>query len=130
MQARARFKVESWDESPVLEPGGGAKLTRASVSGSYTGDIEGESRSESVMWYATDGSATYASFEHVTGRIGDRSGSFVLHGTGSYDGTEARWEIEIVAGSGTGGLEGIAGEGRAVAPPGSEADVELDIRFG
>lgn len=129
MQTRAKFTVKTWDESPVLEPDGGAKLTRASVSGSYSGDIEGDCRSESVMWYRPDGTATYTSFERITGRIGDRSGSFVLRGTGSYDGKEARTAFEIVAGSGTDGLEGIAGGGHLVAPHGPEADVELDITF-
>ncbi len=42
-RATATFKVNSWDEKPYDEMEGGPKLTRATVTKSFSGDIEGES---------------------------------------------------------------------------------------
>jgi hypothetical protein len=131
MSARASgtFKVGSWDEKAIVEDDDGRKLTRASIAGAYAGDMEGESTSESVMCYRPDGTATFVSMERIEGRLGGRAGSFVLRSTGTYDGSEARATLSIEAGSGTGDLEGIAGEGLFRAPKGPEGTFELEYRF-
>ena len=41
-QATGKFKVQSWDENPYAELDGGGKLTRASVTQAFEGDIDGE----------------------------------------------------------------------------------------
>jgi hypothetical protein len=128
-QASGTFLVGSWDEKPVLTLDGGGKLTRASIGGSYTGDLEGESTSENVMCYRADGTATYVGLERFVGRIGGRSGSFVLQTTGGYDGQVARATLSIVPGSGAGELAGLRGEGRFEAPHGPQGRLELDYRF-
>jgi hypothetical protein len=61
----------------------GPKLTRASISKSYRGDIEGEGTLEYLMIYREDGSADFAA--------------------------KATWFV--VEGSGTGDLRGLHGEG-------------------
>ena len=40
--ARSRFAITSWDEKPYHEGPDQPRLTRASVTKTYTGDIEGE----------------------------------------------------------------------------------------
>lgn len=127
--ASGTFKVGSWDEKPALALDGGGRLTRAAVGGTYTGELEGESTSESVMYYRADGTATYVGLERISGRIGGRSGSFVLSSAGTYDGVMARSTVTIVPGSGTGDLAGLRGEGRFEAEHGPQGKIELEYRF-
>ena len=129
VKASGRFRVKSWDETPVAQMEGGGKLTRASIGGAYSGDVEGEATSETVMCYRADGTATFVGLERIVGRIGGRSGSFVLRSDGVYDGQEAKAKLSVVAGSATGELEGLVGEGRFAAPHGPEGTIELDYRF-
>jgi hypothetical protein len=58
-----------------------------------------------------DGTRRFSGVLSVTGRIGDRGGSFVLEdqGTGSTQETNARWTV--VRGSATGELVGLTGDG-------------------
>jgi hypothetical protein len=109
--ATGRFEMKSWDESPYQEREGGRKLTRASVSNAFSGDIEGESTLEYLMAYSDEETAFFVGMEEVVGRVGERTGSFVLQQTGTYkDGTvNAAWFV--VPGSGTGELAGLTGEG-------------------
>src|SRR5262249_45036628 len=74
--ANARFTIKSWDEKPYSEGAELPKLTRASVVKNFTGDIDGEGHVEYLMMYRSDGSAAFVGLERITGRIGDRSGSF------------------------------------------------------
>lgn len=127
--ASGTFMVKSWDEKPVVEIDGGGKLTRASIAGAYTGDLEGEATTENVMCYRADGTATYVGLERIVGRVGGRAGSFVLRSTGAYDGSEAKATLSVVTGSGTGELEGLRGEGSFAAPHGPRGKIELEYRF-
>jgi hypothetical protein len=129
MDLKATYAVTSWDEKPVMELDDGSKMTRASVTGTYEGDLEGEGRWESVMWYRPDGSASYTLIEHIDGRIGERAGSFVVRARGTFDGKEARSSLVVVPGSATGGLEGMTGEGTLVAPLGPKGTVELEVEL-
>src|SRR5579871_1299751 len=56
--ARAQFTIKSWDEKPFSESDGLPKLTRATVTKTLTGDIEGEGHVEYLMTYLSDGSET------------------------------------------------------------------------
>jgi hypothetical protein len=127
IQGTANYQVTSWDESPYAEGEDGRKLTKASVRYAITGDIEGESASESLMCYAPDGTATYVGLDRVVGRIGDRSGSFVLQVSGTYDGTAARATLSVVPGSGTGALAGLRGTSSMVA---THQNVPVTFEFG
>ena len=55
----ARFEIKAWDENPYNEMEGAPKLNRASVTQSYSGDIEGEGRVEYLMVYGEGGSASF-----------------------------------------------------------------------
>jgi hypothetical protein len=129
--ASGRFKVEDWNESAYVEAEDGiGKLTRASVRQSFAGDIEGEGEVEWLMCYRPDRTADFVGLQRISGRVGDRPGSFVLQSNGVFDGKEARGDLTVVAGSGTGELSGITGRGEFRAPFGdSEPTVSLDYRF-
>ena len=119
--AQAEFEVQSWDESTYEELNGDAKLTRASVGQGFTGDLEGAGSVEWLMCYREDKTADFVGLQRFVGRIGSRSGSFVMQTRGSFDGTEARGDLDVVAGSGTEELSGITGTGAFAAPLGSTA---------
>jgi hypothetical protein len=123
--------IESWDEQPILEIDDARKLTRATVRYKYSGDWEGEATAESLMCYAADDAATYVGYEHFVGRIGERSGGFVVQISGTYDGTEARSAGEVVAGSGTGDFAGIRGRHSSVSThqdyPNRPFEFEFDV---
>jgi hypothetical protein len=88
--ANARFAIKNWDEKPYSEGQGEPRLTRASVTKTYTGDIEGEAEVEYLMMYRSDGSATFVGLERVVGRIGEKTGTFVLQRIGSFESGQAK----------------------------------------
>ena len=115
---QTKLKIESWDEQPYRELADGRKFTRAEVglggdaaSGNGSGaDSSLESAAyEGLMYYAADGTTSYVTMMQVTGTLRGKSGSFVLIGSGTYDGATAAGESSIVPGSGTGELAGISG---------------------
>lgn len=114
-EANCTFKVTSWEEKPYSEFEGGAKLSRATVSQAYQGDLSGEGLVEFLMSHAGDGTASFVGMERVNGSIAGKTGSFVIRHVGTYDRGGARSAWAITPGSGTGELAGITGEGSYVA---------------
>lgn len=127
--ASGTFEIKSWDEKPYEETVEGAKLTRASVTKSFSGDVEGEGKVEYLMVYREDGSASFVGVERVVGRLGGRSGSFVLEHRGSYAGDTAEITWEVVPGSGTGDLRGLRGQGGSSATHQKQNTMTLDYDF-
>jgi hypothetical protein len=41
-RAKGTFKIGTWDENEILETEGGSKITHATVSRSFEGDLEGQ----------------------------------------------------------------------------------------
>ena len=129
MKGQAEFKIANWNETEFSEAGEGGKLTRASVVKSYTGEIEGEGILEYLMTYHSDGSADFYGLERVSGRIGNRSGSFILQHGGRLEGGEMKQKSVIVAGSGTGELAGLQGESTLSAGHQQAYRFTLDYEF-
>jgi len=124
--ANARFAIKSWDEKPYSEEPGLPKLTRASVTKTYTGDITGTGHVEYLMMYASDGSATFVGLEQVVGRVAGRTGTFVLQRAGVFEGGLAKETYSIIPGSATEELRGLRGEGRSAVGHGMEHPFTLD----
>lgn len=118
--ANARFAITKWEEAPYSEGQGEPRLTRASVSKTYTGDIDGEGHVDYLMMYRTDGSAAFVGLERVVGRIGGRAGTFVLQRTGTFEGGQAKESYAVIPGSGTGDLQGLRGDGSSSVGHGME----------
>jgi hypothetical protein len=125
--ANSRFAIKGWDEKPYSD--GPHRLTRASVTKTYTGDIEGEGQVEYLMLYRNDGSATFVGLERIDGRIGARAGSFVLQRTGVFEGGEARESYTVIPGSGTGELHGLIGDGSSAVGHGMEHPFTLSYEL-
>jgi Protein of unknown function (DUF3224) len=128
--ATSTFEVKNWDEQTCSEVDGHVKLTRANVAFSYRGDLEATSAMQYLMLYRDDGTASVIGLERVTGRLGAKSGSFVLQYTGNYADGVASGDLEVVSGSATGELAGLHGRGTAVAHHEGKTTFTLDYDLG
>ena len=120
------FQIASWDENAYDERDG-RRLTKASVTQHFDGDIAGEGTAEWLMTYQADGTARFVGLQLVDGQVAGRRGTFVLETSGEFDGRVARWRARVVSGSSTGELAALTGQGRFEAPHGSEASYELEV---
>lgn len=127
--ANARFGIQSWDEKPYSEGPDLPKLTRATVKKTFSGDIEGEGQVEYLMMYRSDGSATFTGLERITGRVGGKTGTFVLQRTGVFEDGQAKETYSVVPGSATGELRGLRGEGTSSVGHGMEHPFTLSYEF-
>jgi hypothetical protein len=127
--ANARFAIKGWDETPYSEGQDLPKLTRAAVSKTLTGDIEGEGHVEYLMMYRGGGSATFIGFERVTARLAGKAGTFVLQRTGVFENGVASESYSVVAGSGTGELKNLRGEGATAVGHGMEHPFTLSYEL-
>jgi hypothetical protein len=128
--ANARFAIRNWDEKPLSEGPGQPKLTRATVTKTFTGDIEGEGHVEYLMMYRGDGSATFVGLERIVGRIGGHAGSFVLQRSGTFADGLATESYFVVPGSATGELSGLRGEGSSSVGHALEHPFVLNYELG
>ncbi len=128
-RATTKFTITNWDEKPYDVVAGQPKLTRASVTQAYVGDIEGEGKVEHLMVYGDGGSASYVTLERVVGRIGGKSGSYVTQGSGTFEGDTAKGTFSVVPGSGTGDLAGLRGTGSFIAVGGKPETQVVTIEY-
>jgi hypothetical protein len=124
-----RLKIDSWDEKPYRELSDGRKFTRADVALSGSGDGLESATFEGLMFYRADGTSSYVTLMHIIGTLGGRSGSFVLQGHGSFDGTTAHGESSVVSGSGTGELVGITGIAESASTHEDYPFMPLTLRY-
>ena len=127
--ASARFAIKSWDEMPYSEGANQPKLTRASVTKAYTGDIVGEGQVEYLMMYRSDGSATFVGLERIVGQIAGKSGSFVLQRTGVFEGGQAKESYSVIHESATGELHGLLGDGISALGHGTDYPFTLNYEL-
>lgn len=109
-EANATFRMTEWNESPYDEMENGPKLSKVTVAKNYEGDIVGEGKLEYLMVYTSEMQAEFVGLERFTGQIGDKSGSFVLKHTGTFENGVVKSDWRIVPGSGTSDLADITGE--------------------
>jgi Protein of unknown function (DUF3224) len=129
-KATGAFEVKGGSEDPYDELDGGIRLTHASGSQAFTGDIDGDGAVHWLMLYRPDRTAQFVGLQRITGSIGGRQGSFVAAAEGDHDGTGSTITFTIIAGSGTGGLTGISGEGSLIAKGGPKGTYELEYVLG
>ncbi len=123
---KGSFQLSSWNED-AYEERDGRRLTRASVTQRFEGDIAGDGAAEWLMAYQPDGRARFVGFQVVDGEIAGRRGTLVLETTGEFDGRVARWDATVLPRSSTGELTDLEGAGKFEAPHGSTAFYELEV---
>jgi hypothetical protein len=128
-KATGRIEVQTYEPQPYEEPENGPQLVEIHVTEKFSGDIEGEGVVRFLQAIRGDGSASFVGIERVTGRIGDRHGSFLLQDAGTLEGSTVSGEWFVIPGSGTGELGGLRGEGGFEAELGQNASISLDYWF-
>jgi hypothetical protein len=88
----------------------------------------GTSVVQMVSALGAEGPLAYVALERVEGSIEGSAGAFVLRHTGAIVDGAPTLQIEVVAGSGTGGLAGITGHGTIEHHDGG-ADLVLDYEL-
>jgi hypothetical protein len=126
-QASTRFKITGWDEKAFSEIAGAGKLTKASITKTFAGDVSGAGVLEYLMCYNADGTAGFVGYERITGNVFGRAGSFVLKHEGTFDGSQAHSTYTVVPNSGTGALAGIQGGGKSSVGQEDEHPMTLDL---
>jgi len=111
-QAAGTFAVDSWEQEEV-DGRDGATLSRAHLTKTFHGDIEGTSTTDLLMAMPpVESSAAYVGFERLVGSVHGRVGTVVFHHSAiASDGADAApWTV--VQDSGTGALAGLRGRGK------------------
>ena len=118
-KAEGSYGINSWDEKTWdgkdHKDTHGAKLTHAKIVFEFQGDFVGEGEVQLLMSYRDDANAVFSGFQKMVGRLGGRSGSFVIQVDGKFENAAATSTWTILPGSGTGELSGITGGGETVA---------------
>lgn len=130
-RAKSAFEITDWDEEPYDEREG-VKLSRARVTKTYRGDVEGESTTELLFAYGSEeDSAAYVGIECIVASVDGRPGIFVLHhsASGSQRKQDGFARLSVVPYSGTGGLRGLRGEATISIEPDGGHTFELDYDF-
>jgi Protein of unknown function (DUF3224) len=127
--ATASFQIDNWDEQEIFETADGPKVTRAEVTKSFSGGLEGEGTVEWLMGYDENGTATFVGLERVVGTLDGKRGSFVIKHSGSFDGKTAKAELTIVPGSGSGELSGLKGGGTFEAGMGEDGERRVTLDY-
>ena len=110
-QASGTFQTNSYDMVPFHEVEGAPTLLHYKQNDTFSGDIQGEGINQNVVVMNADGSATFIGYQRIVGKLGDRSGSFVLQHAGKTVGSITTGTWTVVPGSGTGDLRGLKGSG-------------------
>jgi hypothetical protein len=128
-RANAVINVDKYEPSAYDEPAEGPALTRIHVEERFSGDISGTGVVEFLQSAGADGAASFVGIERVTGELGGRRGSFLLQDAGTVQDAIVSGDWFVIAGSGTGELAGLRGEGGFRANLGEGAEVHLDYWF-
>lgn len=109
--AKGTFEVKFTPKEADNAPARAAAVQRIAIEKHFQGDLVGTSNAE--MLASGDGttSGAYVAIEKFTGKLHDRTGSFVLvHRALMNRGVPEGWSVEIVPDSGTDELQGIRGQ--------------------
>ena len=122
-----RFDITSWDEKPYLELAGGVKYSKASITKTYHGRLEGSAQLECLMVYYSDGQATFVGVEHFDGTFDGKKGSIAFEHKGVFKDGMAESVFATVVGSALSDLVGLNLEGHYKAGHSMTVEFELDV---
>jgi Protein of unknown function (DUF3224) len=126
--AAAKIAVHNSTATPYDQTAG-PPLMEISLDETFTGDIDGESTVRALQIKHDERSATLISLQRFTGKLGGRSGTFVLQGSETVQNGRITATWFVVPGSGTGDLSGLRGEGGFTGDFGKGSNGTLDYWF-
>lgn len=109
MQLKGTFQITNWQESVSTSFEQGAKLSKALVSQTYSGDITGSSKVQYQLSYESTGEASFNGFEFITGSIGDTPCQFTLKHDGTFEKGVAKSQFVIISSATHAELLGLSG---------------------
>lgn len=119
------FMPSSWEEKIVSGEDGGPRIAHAHATMTYAGVLEGTSVCEFLLYYAGEGyegaGQTAPGYERFEGAVDGRKGTFVARHDTAYDENGIRDHWTVVAGSATGELTGLTGDGTGSAAMGEQS---------
>ena len=116
--ARGEFVVKLAPLAVEGQPEG-SRIGRMSIDKSITGDLVATTTGQMLSAMTeVKGSAGYVAIERVDGVLDGRKGTFVLQHTGTMNRGAPSLSVTVVPDSGTGDLEGLAGEFRIIIADG------------
>ena len=134
MTTRASGTFEVRLSPQVDGEAGGACVGRMLIDKRFAGDLEATSKGQMLaVRTSTEGSAGYVALELVTGKLGGRTGTFVLQHTGTMERGAQRLSVTVVPDSGTGELVGLDGRMEIIISEGKHSyhfDYTLGAREG
>jgi Protein of unknown function (DUF3224) len=112
------LKLTRYDRTVLSEADeSGISLVSTRLEEQFTGGLVGRGVAGHLRITHPDGSDTFTGIERITGRLGDRSGSFAVTASGHTRDGVVRGTTQVVPGSATGELAGLAGCGVFIAVP-------------
>ncbi len=104
MNASGTFEIQLTPQTDTVFPAG-----RMTINKKYTGGMVGSGKGQMISKRTQDGPAVYFAVEEFSGEVNGIKGSFTLLHRGYMSKDTKSLEVDIMAGSATGGLEGISG---------------------
>jgi hypothetical protein len=128
--SNATFQITGWDENPVDDKTVVShKLTKAHVTCTFEGDIEGEGIAEYLMVYPTDEKASFVGLQQIKGSVRGNKGTVVLEVFGTFENGIAKAEWSVADDSGTDELKGISGKGGYESKSDGTADATFNYNM-
>jgi len=119
------YRSETYD-GPTKE---GPKLNEVELVETFRGDIEGQGKARVLQAQWPDGTIRYATLERVVGTLAGREGSFLLRVDGTVRNKQNDGAWFVIAGSGTGDLQRLRGDGGFQALHGKQGAWSLNYWF-
>jgi hypothetical protein len=127
--AKGKTEVTVYEPVAYDEPKEGPKLNEVQLNETFTGDVAGEGKARVLQVQWADGSVRYCAIERVVGVLAGRKGSFLLAVQGTVQDKHNKGVWSVLAGSGTGDLRGLRGDGGFEAEHGKHGSWTLDYWF-
>ncbi|MEP6704680.1 MAG: DUF3224 domain-containing protein [Acidobacteriota bacterium] len=108
-KVKSSFKITAW-EPEIHENDEIADIARARIRKEFAGEMTGTSVANAILYQTPVKSGGYSAIERITGKIGDREGTFVVQHSGIRDAEgNGPFYGDVVPGSGSGDFEGVTG---------------------
>lgn len=126
--AKGTILHNNWDEKPYHEAAP-LKSTEAKIDIVMHGAIEATGPGRYLMQYPTAETCHYSGYLVMAGTLDGRSGQFIIYEVGDWTDGIAASKWQVVEGSGTGELKGIAGQGSYSAQHDKTVHYELSYEL-
>jgi len=127
--ARGTTEVTVYEPVTYDQPAEGPRLNEVRLVETFRGDLDGEGAARVLQAQWPDGAVQYTTIERIVGRLAGRQGTFLLRVEGTVRGGHNTGAWVVLAGAGTGGLQGLRGEGGFEAEHGKHGAWTLDYWF-